>query len=276
MSINNLKGNIAIVTGTAQGIGLSTMKALLKEGVKVYGLDINEQKNNSEIAELRKIYSNKVVAKTIDLANPEMIDNTFNQIYEAEKRIDILINNAAVFSTISFVNDSYQKALSDYNHNMNVNCRGTFLCSKKVAPIMAKQKSGDIINVNTNHIKRFLFSVSKNEHSYDASKFAQMSISDSMAKELIQYGVRVNGICPAATRTPMLNNFFNPDDLPLTAERLGKSTRIPSLLEPDDVAIAIVGMLKWPKDAPIGKEYLVMYSKDCQKLSLGPVEEFAS
>lgn len=175
---------------------------------------------------------------------------------------------------MSFIKDTYEHALSDYESNMNVNVRGTFLCSKKAADIMAS-KGGHIIHVNTNHIKRYLYSVSANEHNYDASKYAQMALNESMAKELKEYGIRVNAICPAATRTPMLNDFFTSTELPLTAERIGQATRIPSLLEPEEVAEAICGMLCWHKDAPVGKEYLVMYSKDCEKLVKGPVEEFA-
>lgn len=269
------EGQVAVVTGSAQGIGKAIVLALAKEGAVVCCLDIKDKENQQTALDAAQQGNSVCEAYHCDISDPQQINAIFDQIVNRFQKIDILINNAAVFSMMSFVKDTYQKALEDYTYNMDVNARGTFLCTKKVAPFMAQRESGNIINVNTNHIKRYLFSVSKSEHSYDASKYAQLALNESMAKELIQYGVRVNAICPASTRTPMLNGYFKPEDLPLTKETIRKATHYSSLLEPEKVAMAVCGMLQWPKDAPVGKEYLLMYSEDCKKLAAGPVEELA-
>ena len=272
---NLLDKKVAVVTGSANGIGRAVAYSLAKKGATVYCLDIDDSENITTAETASQIKGKRCYSLHCDISKAEQIEKTFTRILTDHKQIDILINNAAVFSTISFVNDSYEKALNDYDFNMTTNARGTFLCSKMVAPNMAENRSGHIINVNTNHLKRYIYSVSKNEHSYDASKYAQASINQSLAKELFEYGVRVNAICPASTRTPMLNNFFSHKDLPLTAERIGKATSVASLLEPEEVAEAICGMIFWPYDAPVGREYLVIHSEDCVRISEGPVDELA-
>lgn len=266
--MNSLDNVIAVVTGSAQGIGKSIALELAKRKAIVCLLDIKEE--NSKVAlEATKISNNDCIAYKCDVSNPNDVNNVFDDIYLKYGRIDILINNAAVFSMFSLVNDSFEKAIDDYNYNMNTNMLGSFMCIKKVAPIMAKQKHGEIINVNTNHIKRYLYRVSKSEHSYDASKYAQLSLTESAARELSQYGVRVNAICPASTITPMLEGYFKPEDLPLTLEKIAKATHPASLLEPEEVAETVCNMLLWNNDEPVGNAYLLMFSEDCKELSNG-------
>lgn len=273
--MDTIKDKIAVVTGSAQGIGKSVVFALAQSGAKVYCLDVKDEENR-KVAEEASLYCHKqCIACHCDLASISEINEVFDRILLEVHSVDILINNAAVFTTESILKDSFETILEHYELNMSVNARGTLLCIKKVIDKMAEQGCGEIINVNTNHVKRQLFSVSKNEHCYDASKYAQLAFNESIAKELRDAGIRVNGVCPAATRTPMLNDFFDNSDLPLTAKRIGKATRHASLLEPEEVAEAIIGMLLWPSDAPCGKEYLLMFSEDCVSLSKRPVEILA-
>lgn len=267
---------VAVVTGAAQGIGRAISLALADRGAILYCLDIQDVKNEETAMMATEKSGKNCYSLHCDIADPKQINQVFTDIISVESQIDILINNAAVFSKVSFIKDTYNTMLHDYDSNMNVNTRGTLLCSKKAAEIMAIKGYGHIIHVNTNHVKRYLYSTSDNEHSYDASKYAQIAVSESMACELKKYGIRVNAICPAATRTPMLHNFFKQSDLPLTAQRIGEATRIPSILEPEEVAEAICGMLCWGEDAPVGKAYLVMFSKDCKRLAKEPIEEFSS
>lgn len=176
---------------------------------------------------------------------------------------------------MSFVEDSYERALEDWRFNMDANALGTFLCAKKVAPFMARYRSGQIINVVTNHVKRYLFPPSSNEHSYDASKYAQLALNESLDCELKRYGIRVNAICPAATRTPMLQGFFDDYGLELSRETVGQCAGIASLLEPEEVAEAVCHILSWDDGQPTGKAILLMNSEDCEHLRNGFVAELA-
>lgn len=263
---------VAIVTGAAQGIGKAIALALAQRGCHVCCLDVKEQENRSVVQTAQSYHNQQCLGITCDITDPQQVKEAFAEIVHMFTKVDILINNAAVFTTESFVKDSYEEAIDKYHQNMDTNCLGTFLCTKQAAPIMAKQRQGWIINVNTNHVKRHLFSVSKSEHAYDASKYAQLSLSASMAKELLPYGIRVNAICPASTRTPMLEGYFDPSQLPLTKQIIEQATHYASLLEPEEVAKAVCGMLQWSKEEPVGNAYLLMYSQDCEALAKGHID----
>lgn len=270
-----LENQTAVVTGAAEGIGRAIVLALAKRNVRVICLDCNEKENKKTAAEAAAISRTGSVAYTCDVADPQQVSRTFDCILENGERMDILVNNAGVFSTMSFVKDSYEDALKDYERNMNTNARGTFLCSKKAAPYMAERGSGQILNVVTNHMKRHLFPPSDNEHSYDASKWAQHGLNESLDCELKPYGIRVNAIYPAATRSGMLQRFFDALGIPLTKETIGACSGHASLLEAEEVGEAACHILEWEDSQPTGQAILLMYSEDCERLKQGYTEEFA-
>lgn len=269
------KNQVAVVTGAADGIGREVALSLAKRGCRVACLDIAEDKNKKTAAASLEAAGNTCRAYTCDIADPEGIDRVFDRILQDFGQIDILVNNAAVFSTMSLVKDSYETALENYQFNMDVNARGTFLCAKKAAPHMAKRGYGHIINVVTNHVKRYLYPPSDSEHCYDASKYAQLAFNESLDCELKKYGIRVNAVCPAATRTPMLEAFFEEIGMELSKETIGECAGIASLLEGWEVAEAVCHILDWDETQPTGKAILLIYSEDCEKLKQGYVEELA-
>lgn len=177
--------------------------------------------------------------------------------------------------TMSFVKDSYESALRDWAFNVDTNARSTFLCSKMAAPAMARRGSGEIVNIVTNHVKRYLFPPSNSEHSYDASKYAQLALNESLAEELHPYGIRVNALCPASTRTPMLQEFFDNIGMELTKETIGQVSGTASLLESEEVAEACCAIMNWDDSQPVGQAYLLMYSEDCEELKKGHVARLA-
>lgn len=271
----SLKNQVAVVTGAARGIGRGIVLSLAKRDVKVICLDRQEEENKKTAEDAAKLSEAGSAAYTCDISDPKQISEIFDIILETEKRIDILVNNAGVFSTMSFVKDSYEDAVKDFQFNMDVNARGTFLCSKKVAPHMAGRGSGQILNVVTNHMKRYLFPPSDNEHSYDASKWAQHGLNESLDCELKPFGIRVNAIYPAATRSAMLQGFFDALQIPLNKKTIGECSGYESLLEIEEVGEAACHILEWDDSQPTGKAFLLMYSEDCYKLKNGYVEELA-
>lgn len=272
--MRQLKGQLAVVTGAAQGIGRAIALSLAKRGVRVVCLDKNDKLNTATVQKAAQ-YDVLCVARHCDVSRPEEIDRVFDEITAQQGAVDILVNNAAVFSTVSVAQHSFETALEDFERNINTNARGTFLCAKKLAPHMAAHGGGQIINVITNHVKRHLFPPSANEHSYDASKYAQLALNESLASELRQYGIRVNAICPAATRTPMLQGFFDAIGMELTKENIGKCAGIASLLECEEVGEAVCHILEWDDNQPTGQAYLLLHSQDCEALKNGTVEDLA-
>lgn len=271
----NWKEETAVVTGAAAGIGKGIVNALAKRGCRVVCLDIDREANQGTALEAERLFGAPCSARHCDVGDPESVDRTFDRILDQFGKIDILVNNAAVFSTMSFVQDSYEAALRDFDRNMNVNARGTFLCAKKAAPVMARNKKGQIVNVITNHVKRYLFPPSGNEHGYDASKYAQLALNESLDRELKGRGIRVNAVCPAATRTPMLKAFFDACGMELSRESIGQCTGIASLLEPWEVAEAVCHLMEWDDTQPTGKAFLLITREDCEKLKYGYAEELA-
>lgn len=266
---------VAVVTGAAGGIGRGIALALARRGLQVECLDIASLENCCTAREARRLAGVPCTAWDCDVSQAEQVDRVFDQILEQRGRIDVLVNNAGVFSTMSFVSTSYEDALRDFWFNMDTNALGTFLCAKKVAPVMASRGSGQILNVVTNHMKRRLFPPSSSEHSYDASKWAQFGLNESLACELRGYGVRVNAICPAATRTPMLQGFFDQLGLPLNRETLAKCSGFDSLMEIEDVGEAACNILDWDDTQPVGKAFLLMTREDCQRLKAGYAADLA-
>ncbi len=269
-----LQNQVAVVTGAAQGIGKGIVLSLARRGVRVLCLDVNDAENERTAGAAASLNPG-CAAHHCDVSDPAQVAAVFEAILQTMGCIDILVNNAGVFSTMSFVGDRYDTALDHFNFNMNTNARGTFLCSKMAAPYMAKQGSGQILNVVTNHVKRYLFPPSANEHGYDASKYAQLALNESLDSELKPYGIRVNAICPAATRSPMLQGFFDSIGMELTKENIGRCAGIASLLECSEVGEAACHILEWGESQPTGKAILLMHSEDCEKLKNGYVEELA-
>lgn len=268
------EGMTAVVTGGAQGIGRSICIALAKRGVCVYSLDVND-KGNKETENRMNLVGSGCHAVHCDVSDAEEIHKNFEEVLQKKGVIDILVNNAAVFSTMSFVKDSYESVLKDWTFNVDTNARSTFLCSKMVAPAMAQKGLGEIVNIVTNHVKRYLFPPSNSEHSYDASKYAQLALNESLAEELHPYGIRVNALCPASTRTPMLQEFFDNMGKELTKETIGQVSGMASLLESEEVAETCCGIMNWDDSQPVGQAYLLMYSEDCEELKKGHVARLA-
>ena len=150
----NWKEQVAVVTGAADGIGYGIAFALAKRGCRIACLDIADEKNEKTAAALSGAAGKECRAYHCDMADPESIEEVFDRILKDFGRIDILVNNAGVFSTMSFVEDSYETALENYHFNMDVNARGLFLCAKKAAPHMAERGYGHIIKNNLSHKPR--------------------------------------------------------------------------------------------------------------------------
>lgn len=259
------KGQVAVVTGGALGIGKGMVLALAQKEVSVVSIDIIDAENLNTIAEAGK-YANNCMALTCDCSNMDQINEAVDKIMGVYGRIDILINNVGGFVETRFIEDSFYDGLDKFDEMITINTKSTYAFTLKIAPIMKQQGSGGIINVLTNHLHRDICPVSSYEHAYDCAKYAQMSLNMSMAEELKEYGIRVNAIDPAATATEMLEVFFNKLGMELNLDNIEKVTGTRSLLYPEDTALAAIYLLEWEDPQPVGKNYLLRYREDCEAL----------
>lgn len=178
-----LDGKVAIVTGGAQGLGEALARRLDKEGCKVVVADINYERAK-EVADSL----NDAIAFEVDVTNEEQVDAMVQTAVDTYGTLDILVSNAAILismATTEFPLDKWQKM-------MDVNITGYFLCARAAARIMSKNRKGTIIQINSKSGKKGSY---KNA-AYATSKFAGIGLTQSLALEMAEYGVRVNAICP--------------------------------------------------------------------------------
>ena len=209
-----IKGKTAIVTGAARGIGRAIAEAFAGEGAKVVLADLGSLAHRpavgwhyglspeSELAGAAKKIRERggsCAALEVDVSDRASCQNLVEESLEAYSSLDIVVNNAGILRTGALADFAER----DWDRIFAVNVKGIFLLSQAALPYM-KERGGVIINIASVLGKQGYARIG----AYCASKFAAISLTQSMAAELAEYDIRVNAICPGNVDTPMTLAHF--------------------------------------------------------------------
>ncbi len=191
---------VALVTGSAAGIGRALCQVFADRGMCVVGFDI-EVDANAGTAEL---VGSAMAAVTCDVGDAAAVKAAVDEVVARTGRIDVLVNNAAVWNDTRLLGGSYDVQVAAWHRAMGSCSDGAFHCTAATAPTMVAGGGGNVVNMITNHIRSDQLITGMAATGYDASKFALWRLTESWAVELGKVGVRVNGLAFGATDTPML------------------------------------------------------------------------
>jgi 3-oxoacyl-[acyl-carrier protein] reductase len=193
--MGSLEKKVAIVTGGGHGIGKVYCQGLAKEGASVVVADI-DLPAAEETKRLVQKDGGRVLALQVDVANEQSTLAMAEATVKAYGKIDILVNNAAIFATIPISRVSFDKVpLDEWDKVMLVNLKGTWLCCRAVVPYMKKQNSGKIVNISSGTA----FSGRGMRIHYVASKAGVLGFTRTLARELGEFGINVNTLAPGST-----------------------------------------------------------------------------
>jgi 3-oxoacyl-[acyl-carrier protein] reductase len=225
-----MKDKVVLVTGGAAGIGKATALRFAEEGATVVICDLNEELGNETV----KLLGTNAAFYKVNVASREDVQKWVDAVVAKFGRVDVLVNNAGVLrdgQLIKFKEGQLvgQMSEADFDLVISVNLKGVFNCTQAVAPVMASQKGGVILNATS------IVGLDGNfgQTNYVATKSGVIGMTKVWARELGKFGIRVNAIAPGFTATEMITAM--PEKI---LDGMRARTPLGRLGEPRDIANA--------------------------------------
>jgi len=191
------KGQVAIITGAASGLGIAIAAKLYSEGVRLVLLDINEKKLQEVVTELFP----EATPYGVDITNETQVKSTIGDIIRKFGKIHILVNSAGITGKTNI--KSHETDTQDIRSVFDVNFFGCYLTSKYVLPKMLEQKYGRILHIASIAGKEGNVGMI----AYSASKAAVIGMTKVQGKEYAETGITINAVAPAVIRTALLDGM---------------------------------------------------------------------
>jgi len=244
-----LAGRVAIITGGGHGIGKAYAARLATEGAKVVIAELDGASANAVAAELTAQGFDAIAVQT-DVANEASVNNMAQQTIAKFGRIDVLVNNAAIFATVPMSRSPFdQISVEEWDRMMSVNVKGTWLASRAVVPQMRKQAYGKIINVSSGTALKG----SPSRIHYVTSKAGILGFTKTLANEVGKDGICVNCVAPGSTLSEE-----NPDDDILKMRAQAANARaLKRVQTPEDLTGAVVFFASADSDFITGQTLVV-------------------
>lgn len=200
MTMFNLYGKIALITGSGSGMGRTDALALASQGAKVI-LTGRREANCDAVAEEISSQGGESYAYAMDVSEKEQVDAVFGKVVKRFGRLDILVNNAGIFRP----KPALEITEEEWDEMLDINLKGQFLCAQRAAREMKKNNWGRIINISSIASGGAGIGFAGAAH-YTASKGGILGMTETLADEWAPYGITVNAIAPGAIDTPMVDS----------------------------------------------------------------------
>ena len=233
MTVGRLHGKVVIVTGGAGAIGSACAELAAREGAHVVVADLNE---DGALAVARGLVAEgyRADACAVDLGEERSLCAMFDTVTARYGGVDALVNNAAALNLVRRDSGIEDMDVAVWDDTMRINRRGTMLACKFAIPMMRGRGGGSIVNISSGSALRGSCSIS----AYAASTSAIITLSQYIAAQHGDEGIRCNAVCPGLILTPSTRSIFG-----AVREAILEQTPSPRLGEPADIAWAMLYLI---------------------------------
>jgi 3-oxoacyl-[acyl-carrier protein] reductase len=201
--MSDLKSKIAVITGSAQGIGAGCARVLANHGADIVMVDISRKDKARETITKVEACGSRLKYIQADVTDLAQVQGFVKEVVDQWGRIDILVNNVGTHSIPPYAIESLD--LDSWHRYLDINLTSMFLCIKAVLPVMKQQKWGRIINMSSLISHRGSYS---GDIAYTAGKAGVNGITLSLFRSIAPFGITINSIAPGLIDTDMLHTFI--------------------------------------------------------------------
>jgi meso-butanediol dehydrogenase / (S,S)-butanediol dehydrogenase / diacetyl reductase len=192
--VGDFDDRVAMVTGAGSGIGQRVACEFARSGARVVVTDVSLDGAEATAREIERLGGGAVV-RAMDVTSEASVVETVTEVSASVGPVSLLVNCAGVSSMAPFLDLTEE----DWDRNMDVNAKGVFLVTREVARTMVSRREGCVVSIASAAAKEGTPLLAH----YSASKWAVVGLTQSVAREVAPFGVRVNAVCPGCVRTPM-------------------------------------------------------------------------